>query len=230
MVGAVLLLASPVHASNPLRDLQSGRGGAVVEYERATAGDDEFARLAGAAPTVAVVVADGTPDALGRTVAAAYAEGLQTVFPGASLAASRGEAAAANYVAEVGVASDSAVVEGTEKVYSTRATGTHCKVRPDGSVTCDDVGGAPIVVGTRATEEVEKKIEVTIRFLRQDADGARAAVFEDAYSVRLPQEGCRNEAAAAATVATALGKAARSHEPLNIRLYSTPKLLRCDKK
>lgn len=227
---ALLALALPAHAANPLRELQSSRGGAIVDYERATAGDEEFARLAGAAPTVAVLVADGTPDEIGREVAAAYAEGLKTVFPGAALVASRGEAAAAGYVAEVGVATASVVVEGTEKVYGTRPTGTSCKVRPEGTVNCDDVGGAPIAVGTRAIAEVEKKVDVTIRFLRQEPDGTRAAVFEDAYSVRLPQEGCRNEVAAAATVATALGKAAGSDDPLNIRLHTTPRLLRCDRK
>lgn len=36
------VLALPAHAANPLRDLQSSRGGVVIEYQRATVVGDAF--------------------------------------------------------------------------------------------------------------------------------------------------------------------------------------------
>lgn len=224
----VFLLALPSHAANPLRELQSSRGGAIIEYERATAGEEAFARLSSASPKV-VVVADGAPDEAGHEVAAAYAEGLKTLFPGVVVAPSRNDANDADYVAEISVSTDSTLVEGSEMVYSTRQTGVVCKTLADGSVSCNDMGGAPMAVGTRPTKETESKIGVTIRFLHQ-SDGKRSTVFEDVYSLRIPQNGCRYDISAAATVASTLGKAALSQEPLNIQLYSSPRLLRCDRK
>lgn len=226
---AALLCASSAHAANPLKELQSVRGGVVVEYERAVAGDDQFAGLPGTEPVV-VSLADGTPEAAGRAVASAYADALRTVLPQATLAAGRAQAPAPGYLVEVGLSSGSKTVEGSEEVYASRQAGTTCKAQPDGSVVCNDVGSAPISVGTRPTEAIENSIKTVVRLYRVDAGGARAVVFEDAYSVNYVGEQCRNEVAAAATVARSLGKDALSKRPLNIRLHSTPKLMGCDHK
>lgn len=226
---AALLCASSAHAANPLKELQSARGGVVVEYERAVAGADEFARLPGT-DAVVVALAEGTPDATGRVVATAYADALRTLLPQATLAAGHAQPPAPGYLVEVGLSSVSKTVEGSEEVYASRQTGTACKVQPDGSVVCNDVGSAPISVGTRPTAETQNTIRTVIRSYRIDAGGARTVVFEDAYSVNYLGELCRNEVAAAATVATALGKDALSAKPLNIRLHSTPKLMQCDHK
>lgn|GEM_PF-767984 len=226
-----LFAALPAHAANPLKELQSGRGGVVVEYERAVAGDEEFARFSSGQPSLPIVVslAPGSAAEVG-VVASAYAEGLRTRLPDAVLATSGNEPTAAGYLAEVGVTSASKTVEGTEEVYANRQAGTTCKAQPDGSVVCNDVGSAPISVGTRATETTEQNIKTVVRLYRVEQGGARTVVFEDAYSLSFGPEQCRNGLAAAATVATALGKDALSDQPLNIRLYSTPKLLRCERK
>ena len=230
VASSLLAVALPAQAENPLHDLQSNRGNVVIGYERATTGNEAFARLSSAPPTVVVTVAEGTPEQAGRQVAEAYAEGLRTLFPNVVVVPSRNDARQADYVVEVGLVTGSEVVAGSEMVYSTRQTGVTCKVMPDNTVSCNDAGGAPIAVGKRATEETESKVAVTIRFLQPQAGAGRSAVFEDAYSLRIPGQACKYEISAAATVASALGKAALSQEPLNIQLYSSPKLLRCERK
>ena len=231
VVGSMLLaVASPAQATNPLHELQSSRGSVVIGYERATTGDDAFARLSSSSPTVVVVVAEGTQEQAGREVAEAYAQGLRTLFPDVVAASSRSQAKPGDYVVEVGVETSSETVEGSETIYSTRQTGVQCKAMPDNTVSCMDAGGAPIAVGKRVTEEAESKVAVTLRFLQPQAGAARPVLFEDAYSLRIPQQACKYGISAAATVASALGKAALSQEPLNLQLYSSPKLLRCERK
>lgn len=230
ILGSALLLALPAQAGEALKKLHSSRGGAVIEYERAVAGSEEFARLprGASAPTVAVAPASGTPEEEGRTVAGAYADALRAVFPDVRLVAA-GDRPASGYLAEVGVSSGSEVVEVTEQVYGTRQTGVSCKAQGT-SVECTDRGGAPISLGTRPAQQTERQVAVTIRFYRQAADtGARAIVFEDAYSIRYPVGACRYDGAAAATVAAALAGNALSPEPLHIRFHSDPRLLRCDR-
>lgn len=231
VVGSMLLVvALPAQADNPLHGLQSSRGSVVIGYERATTGNEAFARLTSSSPNVVVTVAEGTPQEAGRQVAEAYAEGLRTLLPNVVVAPSRNDAKPADYVVEVGIVTGSEVVAGSEMVYSTRQTGVACKVMPDNTVSCNDAGGAPIAVGKRATEETESNVAVTLRFLQPQAGAGRSALFEEAYSLRLPQQACKYEISAAATVAAALGKAALSQEPLNLQLYSSPKLLRCERK
>lgn len=58
------LFVLPVHAADPLQNLQSGRGDGVAEYERAVAGDGGFAKLKDA-PSAVVALADGSPDVAG---------------------------------------------------------------------------------------------------------------------------------------------------------------------
>ena len=226
----LLAVALPAHATNPLHDLQSSRGSVVIGYERATTGNEAFARLASPSPKVVVTVAEGTPEQVGRQVAEAYAEGLRTLLPYVVVAPSRNDAKQADYVVEVGLVTGSEVVAGSEMVYSTRQTGVTCKVMPDNTVSCNDAGGAPIAVGKRATEETASKVAVTIRLLQPQAGTARPVMFEDAYSLRIPEQACKHGISAAATVASALGKAALLQEPLNLQLYSSPKLLRCERK
>ena len=135
-----MLLSLPAQAGDVLKKLHSSRGGAVIEYERAVAGSEEFAQLPRSAPAPAVVVApaSGTPG--------------------------------------------------------------------------------------------EEERAVTIRLYRQAADsGARAIVFEDAYSIRYPEGACRYDGVAAATVAAALAGNALSPEPLHVRFDSDPRRLRCDR-
>lgn len=226
----LLAVALPAQASNPLHELQSSRGNVVIGYERATTGNEAFARLASSAPSVVVTLAEGTPEQAGRQVAEAYAQGLRTLLPDVVVATSRNDARQGDYVVEVGLVTGSEVVEGSETVYSTRQTGVTCKAMPDNTVACMDAGAAPIEVGKRATEETESKVAVTISFLQPQAGAARPVMFEDAYSLRMPEQSCKYEIAAAATVASALGKAALLQEPLNLQLYSSPKLLRCERK
>lgn len=223
------VLSLSAHAANPLHDLQSSRGGVVIEYQRATAEEDAFARLSASSPKVRVVMAGDTPDGAGREVAAAYAKGLGTLFADVVVVPDRNQVEGADYVVEISLSTGSTQVEGSETVYGTRQTGVACKVLPDGTMSCNDMGSAPMAMGTRPTLETESSMDVTIRFL-QRSDAAYSIVFEDAYSIRIPEDGCKNPAAAVATVATALGKAALLQEPLNIQLYSNPKLLRCESK
>ena len=226
----LLAVALPAQAENPLHDLQSSRGNVVIGYERATTGNEAFARLSSAPPTVVVAVAEGTTEQAGRQVAEAYAEGLRTLFPKVVVASSRNDIRQADYLVEVGLVTSSETVEGSETIYSTRQTGVQCKAMPDNTVSCMDAGGAPIAVGKRVTEEAESKVAVTLRFLQPQAGAGRPVLFEEAYSLRIPQQACKYEISAAATVASALGKAALSQEPLNLQLYSSPRLLRCERK
>lgn len=231
VLGCALLLLSPIAQANPLRDLQSGRGGVVVTHERATGDDAEFDRLAGqAAPVFRVAVASDAAQAATR-VAADYVEGLLEVLPRAAEAAG-GDAA--QYLIELQLARGGRMVEGSEQVYANRQAGTVCKVLADGSVSCGDVGSAPMAVGKRATEKAEHTVEVVVRLYRLGDgganEGARTVLFEDAYALSYFGEDCRNDIAAAGTVATALGRNALSRDPLNIRMYSTPRILRCDSK
>lgn len=232
VLGCALLLLSPGAHANPLRDLQSGRGGVVVTHERATGADAEFDRLAGQpAPVFRVEVSGDTPQAATR-VAADYIEGLLAVLPRAAEAES---GAAAQYLVELQLVRGGRVVQGSEQVYANRQAGTVCKVLADGSVTCGDVGSAPIAVGKRTTEKDEHTVEVVVRLSHvgeggTNGSGARTVVFEDAYALSYLGEDCRNDIAAAGTLATALGRNALSKEPLNMRMYSTPKILRCDRK
>jgi hypothetical protein len=231
VVASILLgVTLPAQATNPLHELQSSRGSVVIGYERATGGNEAFARLASSSPTVVVTVAEGTPEQAGRQVAGAYAEGLRTLFPDVVLASSRDVVKQADYVVEVGIVTGSEIVEGSEMVYSTRQTGVTCKAMPDNTVACMDAGAAPIAVGKRATEETESKVAVTIRFLQPQTGAGRAALFEEAYSLRIPEQACKHGISAAVTVASALGRAALSQEPLNLKLYSSPGLLRCERK
>jgi len=231
ILGSALLLALPAQAGDVLKKLHSSRGGAVIEYERAVAGSEEFARLRrdASAPTVVVALAGGTPEEEGRAAASAYADALRAVFPDVRLVAAGGDRPASGYVAEVGVSSGSDVVEVIEKVYGTRQTGVSCKAHGN-TVECTDRGGAPISLGRRTTQQTERRVAVTIRFYRQAADSdTRTAVFEDAYSIRYPEGACRYDGAAAATVAAALAGNALSPEPLHIRFDSEPRLLRCNR-
>ena len=61
VASSLLAVALPAQAENPLHDLQSNRGNVVIGYERATTGNEAFARLSSAPPTVVVTVAEGTP-------------------------------------------------------------------------------------------------------------------------------------------------------------------------
>lgn len=232
VLGCALLLLSPIAQANPLRELQSGRGGVVVTYERATAEDAEFERLAGqAAPVFRVAVSSDAPQAAAQ-VAADYVEGLLEALPRAAEAV---DGAAAQYLIELQLARGGRMVEGREQVYANRQAGTVCKVLADGSVSCGDVGSAPIAVGKRTTEKAEHTVEVVARLYRlgeggADEGAARTVLFEDSYALSYLGEDCRNDIAAAGTVATALGRNALSKDPLNIRMYSTPRILRCDSK
>jgi hypothetical protein len=230
---ALLLLAAGAHA-NPLRDLQSARGGVVVTHERATGADAEFDRLAAQpAPVFRVEVsgdAQQVAPQVATRVAADYFEGLLQVLPRAAEAET---AAAAQYLVQLQLARGDRMVEGSEQVYANRQAGTVCKVLPDGSVSCGDVGSAPMAVGKRTTEKAEHTVEVVVRLYRlgeDGEDGARTVVFEDAYGLSYYGEDCRNDIAAAGTIATALGRNALSKQPLNMRMYSTPRILRCDSK
>lgn len=232
VLGCALLLLSPGAHANPLRDLQSGRGGVIVTHERAIGTDEEFERLAGqAAPVFRVAVSGDAPQAA-TLVAADYIEGLLEVLPRAAEADS---GAAAQYLVELKLARGGRMVEGSEQVYANRQAGTVCKVLADGSVSCGDVGSAPIAVGTRTTEKAEHMVDVVVRVYRlgegsQDEGGARTVVFEDSYQLSYLGEDCRNDIAAAGTIATALGRNALSKEPLNMRMFSTPKILHCERK
>ena len=231
VVGSMLLVvALPAQATNPLQALQSSRGNVVIGYERATSGNEAFARLSSSSPSVVVTMAEGTPAQVGLPVAEAYAQGLRTLLPNVVVAPNRSDAKPADYVVEVGIVTGSEVMEGSETIYSTRQTGVQCKAMPDNTVACMDAGSAPIAVGKRATEEAGSKVAVTLRFLQPQTDAGRSVMFEEAYSLRLPEHSCKHEIAAAATVASALGKAALLQEPLNLQLYSNPRLLRCDRK
>ncbi len=234
IVLSIVLLALPAHAGGAkgveaLKPLHRNGGEVVIEYERAVAGDDAFARLVREAPAATVAVssaADAAP-APAQAVAAAYAAALKAVFPGAAMAAGDGQPAL--YVAEVDVSRGAATVEVTEKVYGLRQTGVGCRSQAN-SVECTDRGGVPIAQGTRSVQQPGEAVEVTIRFFRQEpATGARTVVFEDAYSIRYPETACRHGHSAAATVAKALAANALSPEPLHIRFHSDSRRLRCGK-
>ena len=228
LFAAAMLLPLCVHA-NPLRELQSGLGGAMVDYERATGADREFERLAAApAPVYRVAVAGDDPQEAAR-IAAAWVEGLLAVVPGAVEAGSSAEAAEPDYLIELRLTRGSRQVEASEEVYGIRSTGTSCASTPEGLV-CTGGTSAPIAVGTRTTEKEQKRLAAVLRFYRLGEGGERAVVFEDAFSLEYAGEDCRKDIAAAETVALALGRNALSRTPLNIRTPSTPKLLGCDRK
>ena len=50
VASSLLAVALPAQAENPLHDLQSNRGNVVIGYERATTGNEAFARLSSAPP------------------------------------------------------------------------------------------------------------------------------------------------------------------------------------
>lgn len=220
-MAACLAVAAPSRAADALKSLQSPRGTVTVEYERATAEVDEFARLAPALATVRVVAAQaGDADAV--AVAAAYARGLQAhavSAPGAPADAG------VQYLAEVVLGRGAGTVEDSEKVYGTRQTGVACRVEGN-SVGCKDMGSAPIEVGSRAVQRAAQQLEVTIRLFRDD-DQARVVVAEDRYAIRHADGQCPDLAAAAATVAEAVAGQALSARPLHIRFRSHAGQLRC---
>ena len=223
----MVLLALPAHAGGGLEKLHRNGGDVVVEYERAVAGDEAFARLLREAKAAMVTVSSTTDaaDATTQAVAAAYAAALRAVFPGEAPA--DGQPPPPAYVAQVEASRTDAPVEVAEKVYGMRQTGVGCRSQ-DNSVDCSDRGGAPIAQGTRSVQQAGEAVEVTIRFYRQDAaTGARTVVFEDAYSLRYPETACRHGHSAAATVATALAGSALSPEPLHVRFHSDARRLRC---
>ena len=231
LLGCALLSLSPHAQANPLRGLQSGRGGVVVTYERATGADAEFERLAAQAAPVLRLEVSGDPPEAASEVAAGYMEGLREVLPVAAGA----DVASAHYLVELRLDRDDRMVEGSEQVYANRQAGTVCKVLADGSLSCGDVGSAPIAVGKRTTREAERTVSVVVRLYRLGGDGSpgageRQVVFEDSYALSYAGEACRNDIAAARTLATALGRNVLSKEPLNMRMFSTPRILHCDAK
>lgn len=229
VLGCALWLLSPGVQANPLRDLQSARGGVVVTYERATGDDAEFERLAAQPAPVLRLAVSGDPPQAATRVASAYIEGLLEVLP---RAADADADAVPQYLVELQLGRDGRMVEGSEQVYANRQAGTVCKVLPDGSVSCGDVGSAPMAVGKRTTQQAEQTVEVVVRLLRLEGGetGARTAVFEDSYTLSYVGEDCRNDIAAAGTLATALGRNALSKDPLNMRMFSTPRILHCETK
>lgn len=221
------VLATPTLAGNPLQALQSSRGQVVVDYERAVAGEEAFATLAThAAPTFAISLVPGTRADAGRAIADAYRDGMRTPVPGAVFA--EATPATAAYLVEIDMQAGEDQVQGTEKVYGVRSTGVSCKARPDGVVSCNEVGsGGPVALGTRPVDVTEAHVSVRIRLYRLGEQGTRSVVSEDVYSLTYRDNACADDTAAAATIATALARAALASEPLHVRFNADANTLGC---
>ena len=230
---AGVALAAPLRAQappqNPLRHLHADKGAVVVEYQRATASADAFARLADTAQParLQVSLAAGTPAHAGEAVATAYLDGLAGALPAMAV----GDAGqAAGYQLEIAVSDGRSDVEASEKVYGYRHAGVSCNVSPSYGVSCGELGGGvPVSTGTRPVQATERTLDVVLRMHRLVQGGKRSPVFEDSYTLRYLDGACSNDIAAAATIARALGKAAVLEQPLNIRFDSAAKPLLCDR-
>src|SRR5690606_27339076 len=229
IIAGLLAIALPASASEALRAFQSTQGGVYVHYERATAGEDAFARLtaAGNTPVYVVPVAPAPNDAAGRQLAQSYAEALRAVLPGAVL----GDAAALpaeGYVVEVDVAQLEDRLEVSEQVIATGGAATVCS-SVGNTVECKVAGTGPVPMGTRTAEQAGQRVEARMRLSRLE-NGALSPVYDDTYVIRYTEANCRNGMAAAITLAEALAVDALSVEPVNIRFQSRGGPLRCDRR
>ncbi|KAF1686696.1 hypothetical protein B1992_07255 [Pseudoxanthomonas broegbernensis] len=226
---AVLMSAMPAWGQTPLQEFAFSRGTIAVEYERATSGEGEVARLAAAResmPVRVVVMGEDTPD-VDDEVAKAYTEGLRALF--ADVARSEdGRVPATGYLAVVTVAAADEEVEGREQVFQMRQPGVSCRSAGN-SVECGDFGGVAVPVGTRSTTETGKRVDTVIQFHRLDGKGGWVTVFEESYSLHYREPECRNGITAAAVLAGALAGQALSEQPRKIQFNSNAELLRCRK-
>ncbi len=222
-------ISMPASAADALRGFVAPEGGIYVHYERATADEAAFARLAevGDAPVYVVPVALAPHDAAGRDLAAAYAESLRAVLPGAVV----GEASAlpdAGYVVEVDVAQLEDRLEVSEQVFSSGNAATVCTAVGN-SVECAVAGTGPVPMGTRTSEQDGHRVEARMR-LSSLENGNLTPVYDDTYVVRYTDATCGNGMAAAQTLATALAQDALSPEPVNIRFQARGGPLGCDRR
>lgn len=230
-------------AGDAVRRLESRSGDISVMYDRKVLNFGEMNKFKSevAESLDIVVLTSEAPSQTEYEVAMAYAESLKSLFPRARFSTDQGDRYRADYYFFVSEESGGGTAEQSSTVYGSRTSSVNCS-NSYGSVTCSETGSILVPVGTKTENVRTRYVDIYISLSRSQlygtdnpkitSDGRKVAwesvpVSEDFFTVAFAAGECKNDTAAAATVAKAVATEATTDRPDKVRIQVKDKTLNC---